>query len=63
MKVSGILEIRIFSGIIAGLIWAPVWHVIITVGLIISSGISIELQLGPAYSLVFGWWINGDKKG
>ena len=41
-------RLGIFSGIIAGLIWAPVWHVIITVGLIISSGISIELQLGPA---------------
>ena len=41
-------RLGIFSGIIAGLIWAPVWHVIITVGFIISSGISIELQLGPA---------------
>ena len=41
-------RLGIFSGIIAGLIWAPVWHIIITVGLIVSSGISIELQLGPA---------------
>ena len=41
-------RLGIVSGIIAGLIWSPVWHIIITVGLIISSGISIELQLGPA---------------
>ena len=41
-------RLGIFSGIIAGLIWAPVWHIIITVGLIVSSGISIELQFGPA---------------
>ena len=41
-------RLGIFSGIIAGLIWGPVWHTIITVVLIISSGISINLQLGPA---------------
>jgi len=41
-------RLGIFSGIIAGLIWSPLWHTIITVVLIISSGISINLQLGPA---------------
>ena len=41
-------RLGIFSGIIAGLIWGPLWHTIITVALIISSGISINLQLGPA---------------
>ena len=41
-------RLGIFSGIIAGLIWCPVWPTIITVVLIISSGISINLQLGPA---------------
>ena len=41
-------RLGIFSGIIAGLIWGPLWHTIITVVLIISSGISINLQLGPA---------------
>ena len=55
-------EIRIFSGIIAGLIWAPVWHIIITVGLIVSP----EFQLNAIWSCLthwyFGWWINVIKK-
>ena len=41
-------RLGIFSGIIAGLIWAPLWHTIITVGLIVSSGFQLNLQLGPA---------------
>ena len=48
MKVSGILEVRIFSGIIAGLIWARLVRNYYVCGFIVSSGISIELQLGPA---------------
>ena len=38
----------VFNGLLAGAIWGSIWQLITNIALIVGTGISIDLQIGPA---------------